>query len=215
MTFLKLRYDCARILNKPPEWLFIILKITVLYPHMESHLPPSPLGFFHFLSFLNWRIIALQCCGGLCCTSTWISSNYIHETLESPLDCKEIKPVNPKGNQPWIFIGRNNTEAPTFWPPDANSWLTGKDPDAGKDWGQEEKGAIEDKMVGWHHWLNGHESEQTPEDSEGQGKLQFMESQSQTPLSDWTTTSPLSWASFLLPTPPGSHRGLGWIAYVK
>ena len=118
---------------------------------MESHLPWSPLGFFHFLSFLNWRIIALQCCGGLCCTSTWISYNYIHETLESPLDCKEIKPVNPKGNQHWIFIGRNNTEASTFWPPDAKSWLIGKDPDAGKDWGQEEKGAIED-MASLTQW---------------------------------------------------------------
>ena len=71
-----------------------------------------------------------------------------------------IKPVNPKGNQPWIFIGRTDTEAPILWPPNAKSWLTGKDPDAGKDWGQEEKGTTEDEMVGWHHWLNGHEFEQ-------------------------------------------------------
>ena len=87
----------------------------------------------------------------------------LEKILESPLDSKEIKPVNSKGNQSWIFIGRTDAEAeaPILWPPDAKSWLTGKDPDAGKDWRQEEKGMTEDKMVGWHHWLNGHEFEQT------------------------------------------------------
>ena len=86
---------------------------------------------------------------------------------------KEIKTVNPKGNQPWIFIGRTDAEAeaPILWPPDVKNWLTGKDPDAGKDWGREEKGMTEDEMIGWHHWLNGHEFEQTPGDSEGQGSL--------------------------------------------
>ena len=81
------------------------------------------------------------------------------KTLESPLDCKEIQPVHPKGNQSWIFIGRADTEAetPILWPPDVKSWLIWKDPDAGKDWGQEEKEKTEDEMVGWHHWLNGHE----------------------------------------------------------
>ena len=79
--------------------------------------------------------------------------------------------TNPKGNQPWIFIGRTNAEAPILWPPDAKSWLIRKDPDAGKDWRQEEKGMTEDEMVGWHHWLNGHEFEETPGDGEGQGKL--------------------------------------------
>ena len=91
--------------------------------------------------------------------------------LESPLESKEIKPVNPKGNQPWIFIGRTDAEAeaPILWPPDAKSQLTGKDSNAGKDWGQEKKGMIEDEMVGWHHLLNGSEFKQTPGDSEGQG----------------------------------------------
>ena len=86
---------------------------------------------------------------------------------------KEIKPVNPKGNQPWIFILRTDAEAeaPILWPPDEKSWLIGEDPDAGKDWGQEEKGATEDEMVGWHHQLNGHEFEQTLGDGEGQGSL--------------------------------------------
>ena len=79
----------------------------------------------------------------------------VGEDAESPVDCKEIQPVNPKGNQPWIFIGRTNAEAPILWPPDAKSRLIGKDPDAGKDCRQEEKGETEDEMVGWHHWLNG------------------------------------------------------------
>ena len=89
----------------------------------------------------------------------------IGKTLESPLDCKEIQLVNPKGNQSWIFIGRTDAEAetPILWPPDAKNWLTGKDPGAGKDWRQEEKGTTEDELVGWHHWLDGHEFEQAPE----------------------------------------------------
>ena len=76
----------------------------------------------------------------------------------SPLDCKEIQPVHPKGDQSWVFIGRTDVEAesPILWPPDAKSWLIGKDPDAGKDWGQEEKGMTEDEMAGWHHQLDGH-----------------------------------------------------------
>ena len=93
----------------------------------------------------------------------------LEKILESPLDCKEIKPVNPKGNQPWIFIGRTDAEAPILWPPDMKSWLFGKYPDVGKDWGQKEKGVSEDEMVRQHQQLNGHESEQTLGDGEGQG----------------------------------------------
>ena len=83
----------------------------------------------------------------------------LEKTLETPLDCKEIQPVHPKGDQSWVFIGRTDVEAetPIFWPPDAKSWLIWKDRDAGKDWGQEEKGTTEDKMAGWHHLLNGHQ----------------------------------------------------------
>ena len=93
----------------------------------------------------------------------------LEKTLESPLDYKEIQPVHPKGNQPWI--GRTDGEAPIFWSPNAKSWLIEKDPDAGKDWGLEEKGTTEDGMFGWHHWLNGHELEQTQGDGEWQGSL--------------------------------------------
>ena len=85
----------------------------------------------------------------------------LEQTLEKSLDCKDSKPVYPKGNQSWIFIGRTDAEAetPIVWPPDAKNWLTGKDPDAGKDWKQEEKGMTEDEIVGWHHQLSGHEFE--------------------------------------------------------
>ena len=101
------------------------------------------------------------------CEESWAPKNWcfwtvvLEKTLESPLDCKEIKPVHPKGNQSWIFIERTDTkaEAPLLWPPDVKSWLLGKDPDAGKDWWREEKGTTEDEMVGWHHQLDGHEFE--------------------------------------------------------
>ena len=98
----------------------------------------------------------------------------VAEDSWDPLDYKEIQPVHSKGNQSWIFIGGTDAEAeaPMLWPPDAKSWLVGKDPDAGKDWRQEEKGMPEDEMVGWHHRLNGYEFEQTPWDSGGQGRLE-------------------------------------------
>ena len=97
----------------------------------------------------------------------------LEKTLESPLDCKEIQPVSPKWNQSLIFIGRSNAdaEAPVLWPPDIKNWLIGKDPDAGKDRRQEEKGTIEDKMVGWHHQLDGHDFEQAPGVGNGRESL--------------------------------------------
>ena len=97
----------------------------------------------------------------------------LEKTLESLLDCKEIQPVHPKENQSWIFIGRTDaeTEAPVLWPPDAKNWFIGKDPEAGKDWRQEEKGLTEDEMAGWQHWLNGHEFEQAPGVGDRQGGL--------------------------------------------
>ena len=93
--------------------------------------------------------------------------------LESSLDCKEIQPVHSKGDQPWVFFGRTDTEAetPILWPPQAKSWLTGKDSDAGRAWGQEEKGMTEDEMAGWHHWLDGREFGWTPGVDGGQGGL--------------------------------------------
>ena len=110
---------------------------------------------------------------------SWVKKNWclwtvvLEKTLESPLDCKKIQPVHPKGNQSWIFIGRTYAEAetPILWPPGVKNWLIWKDPDVGKDWRQEEKGKTEDEMVGWHHRLSGHEFEQAPGDGEGQGRL--------------------------------------------
>ena len=95
---------------------------------------------------------------------SWVLKNWcfwtvvLEKTLESPLDCKEIQPVHPKGDQSWVFIGRTDVEAetPILWPPDVKNWLLGKDPDAGKDWRREEQRMTEDEMVGWHHRLNGH-----------------------------------------------------------
>ena len=122
----------------------------------------------------------------------WFWIMVLKKTPESPLDCKEIKSVNPKQNQLWIFIGRADAEAeaPILWTPDAKSQLIGKDPDAGKDWRQEEKWVTEDEMAGWHHWLNGHEYEQTPGDSEDREAWHAAvhgAAKSQTRLSDWMT----------------------------
>ena len=102
----------------------------------------------------------------------------LEKTLETTLDCKEIKPVNPKGNQSWIFTGRTDAEAeaPVLWVHDVKNRLIGKDPDAGKDWGQEENGVTENEMVEWPHWLNGHESEQALGINEGQGSLASLQS---------------------------------------
>ena len=137
----------------------------------------------------------------------WVPKNWcfwivvLEKTLENLLDCKEIKSVNPKGNQPWIFTGRTDSEAeaPILWPLDAKSRLIWKDPDAGKDWGQKMKGPTEHKMLGWHHQLHGHEFEQTPGDSGGQGSLACCSPwglQSRTWLSDWTTTTNLFLESY-------------------
>ena len=109
----------------------------------------------------------------------WMPKNWcfwtvvLEKTLESPLDCRDFKSINPKGNQPWLFIGRTDAEAetPILWPPDVKNWLTGKDPDAGKDWRQEEKGTTEGEMVGWHHQLNGRELGLILGDGGGQGSL--------------------------------------------
>ena len=111
---------------------------------------------------------------------------------KTPLDYKEIKPVHPKGNQPWICIGRTDAEAdtPMLWPPDVKNWLIGKDPDAGKDFGQEEKGTTEDEMVGWHYWLDGHEFEQALEVGDGQGSLVCCNPWSRKELD---TTEQLNW----------------------
>ena len=137
----------------------------------------------------------------------WAPTNWcfwtvvLEKTLGSPLDCKEIKSVNPKESQSWIFIRRTEVEAetPILWPPDAKSWLIWKDPDAGKDWRLEEMGTTEDEMVGWHHRLNGHEFEQAPGVGDGQGSLVCCSPWGREEwewLSDWTE---LNWIAVAKP----------------
>ena len=133
---------------------------------------------------------------------SWAPKNWcfwtvlLEKTLESPLDCKEIQPVHPKGDQSWVFIVGTDVEAETLilWPPDVKSWLIWKDPHAGKDWGQEEKGMTEDETVGWHHWLNEHGFGCTPEVGDGHGLFMrqaavYGVTKSWTQLSDWTELS--------------------------
>ena len=132
------------------------------------------------------------------CEESWAPKDWcfwtvvLEKTLVSPLDYKEIQPVHSKGDQPWVFFGKNDAKAetPVLWPPHAKSWLIGKDSDAGRDWGQEEKGATKDAMAGWHHWLDGRESEWTPGDGDGQGGLACCDSLGR---KESDTTEQLNW----------------------
>ena len=131
----------------------------------------------------------------------WVQKNWcfwtvvLEKTLESPLDCKEIQPVHSKGDQSWVFIGRTDVEAeaPILWPPGVKSWLIGKDPDAGKDWGREEKGMTEDEIVGWCHQLNGHGFGWTPGVDDGQGGLACYSSWGH---KESDTTERLNWTEY-------------------
>ena len=132
------------------------------------------------------------------CEESWVPENLyfwtvvLEKTLESPMDCKGIQPVPSKGDQSWVFFGRNDAKAetPVLWPPHAKSWLIGKDSDAGRDWGQEEKRTTEDEMAGWHHWLDGRESEWTLGIGDGQGGLACCDSWG---LKESDTTERLNW----------------------
>ena len=138
----------------------------------------------------------------------WVQKNWcfwtvvLEKMLESPLDCKEIQLVHPKGDHSWVFTGRTDVEAETLilWPPDAKSWLIWKDPVAGKDWGQEEKGTAEDEMVGWHHQLNGREFERTPGVGDGQGGLACCSSWGckESDTTEWLNWTELNWTKQLL-----------------
>ena len=141
------------------------------------------------------------------CEESWVLKNWcfwalvLKKTLESPLDCKEIQPVHPKGDQYWVFIGRTDAEAeaPVLWPDDVKNWLSWEDPDAGKDWRQEEKGTTEDEMVGWHHRLNGHEFEQAPGDGDGQEGLKCYSPWGckESDMAEWRNWTELNWITLL------------------
>ena len=152
----------------------------------------------HFTVWATREASACVCMWELDYKENWAPKNWcfctvvLEKTLESPLDCKEIQPIHPNGDQYWVFIGRTDVEAetPILRPPDTKSWLLWKDPDAGKDWGQKEKGTIEDEMVGWHHQLNGHGFGWTPwvgdMDREAWCAVVHGVTKTRTWLSDWT-----------------------------
>ena len=143
------------------------------------------------------------------CEESWVPKNWcfrnvvLEKTLESPLDCKEIPPVHSEGDQPWEFFGRNDAKAetPVLWPPHAKSWFIGKDSDAGRDWGYEEKGTTEDEMMGWYHWLSGRGSEWTPGVGDGQGGLAFCESWGHKELdtTEWLNCIEVSFSKAMAP----------------
>ena len=149
-------------------FVFLVIKLCIIVVFLET-VPSSQLkdkGYFMMGIFYWYRLAPKNWC-------FWIV--VLEKTLESPLDCKEIQPVHSKGDQPWDFFGAE-AETPVLWPPHAKSWLIGKDSDAGRLWGQEEKGTTEDEMAGWHHWLDGCESEWTPGVGDGQGGLACCDS---------------------------------------
>ena len=141
----------------------------------QRHYLPTEVGLVKAMVFP----VVIYGCESWTYKESWAPKNrcfwtvMLEKTLESPLDCKEIKLVNPQGNQSWIFIGRTDAEAetPIHWPPDGKNWLLGEDPDAGQDWRQEKKGTTEDEMVGWHHQLDGREFEQALGVGDGQGSI--------------------------------------------
>ena len=162
--------------------------IVMFYNHGRSHVE------FIFASVC----ILLRVIWEMDCEESWALKNWwfwtvvLEKTLENPLDCKEIQPVHSKGGQSWVFFGSNDAKAetPVLWPPHASGWLIGKDSDARRDWGQEEKGMTEDEMAGWHRWLNGHEFEWTPGVGEGQVGLACCDSWGR---KESDTTERLNW----------------------
>ena len=153
------------------------------------------------------------------CEESWVLKNWcfwtvvLEKTLESPLDCKEIQPVHSEGDQPWDFYGRNDAkdETPVLWPRHAKSWLIGKDSDAGRDWGQEEKGTTEDEMTGWHHWLDGRQSQWTPGVGDGQGGLVCCNSWGHKELD---TTEQLIWSDLIDERTQGFETDLWLPGYI-
>ena len=169
----------------------------ILCDPIDGSPPGSPVPGILQARTLEWVAISFSD------KESWAPNNWcfwstvLKKTLESPLDCKEIKPVNLKGNQSWIFTGRTDAEAetPILWLPDAKNWLIGKDPDAGKDWGQEEKGMTEDEMVGRHHQLYGHEFEQASWIGDGQESLACYSpwGSKESDTTEWLKWTELNW----------------------
>ena len=157
----------------------------------------------HLVKAMVFSMVMYGC--ELDCEESWAPKNWcfwtmvLEKTLESPLDCKEIQPVHSEGDQPWDFFGGNDAKAetPALWPPHVKSWLFGKDSDAGRNWGQEEKGSTQDEMAGWHHGLDGRESEWTPRDGDEQGGLACCDSWGRSELD---MTEQLTWTEMNCPS---------------
>ena len=178
------------IAHQPP--LSMVISITRLpFKETANLCPGQQFMKASISSYSFWALLStfgFSCGHGwmweLDCEEGWAPKNWcfwtvvLEKTLESPLDCKENQPAHSKGDQSWVFFGKNDAkgETPVLGPPDAKSWLIGKHPDAGRDWGQEEKGTTEDEMAGWHHWLDGYEFEWTPGVGDGQGGLACCDS---------------------------------------
>ena len=185
-------------------------RISVAFHLYWVNTPFSCMAFLSINKIFYWVIFSWNWC-------FW--TVVLEKTLESPLDFKEIQPVHSKGDQSWVFFGKNDAEAetPVLWPPHAKSWLIGKDLDAGRDWGQEKKGTTEDEMAGWHHWLDGREFEWTPGVGDGQGGLACCDSwgrKSRTRLSDWSELNWFSWKEKTVFSPVNIFHwtggGVGW-----
>ena len=209
-----------------------------LYNRLQFH--PPHYNWFKCILFNSWVIFHIQKQRhyfanrgpssqgygfSVDCEESWALKNWcfwtvvLEKTLESPLDCKEIQPVHSEGDQSWVFFGGNDAKAetPVLWPPHVKSWPIGKDSDAGRDWGQEEKGTTEDEMAGWHHWLDGHEFEGTLGVGDGQGGLACCKSQGckesdATERLNWTaiTNCPCILHHSLQFQAPGWKQSAGW-----
>ena len=168
-------------------------------PHILNSSVNEHLGCFHVLVTINSaaKNPGMYVSFWIMSFPGYMPSNGIAGSYESPLDCKEIQPVHSKGDQPWVFFGRNGAkaEAPVLWPPHAKSWLIGKDSDAGRDWGQEEKGMTENEMTGWHHPPNGLKFEWTPGVGNGQGGLACCDSWGR---KESDTTERLNWTELMV-----------------
>ena len=183
MTSSKARYPLQRPCNlywltlSTPTWYYFFLNISKICLYLNNTTNQLIRKFKHLKNLFRTVVLKI---------------------LESPLDSKGVKPTNPKGNQPWIFIARTDDEAEAtiLWPPDVKSWLTGKDPDVGKEWGQEEKGTTEDEMARWHHRLDEHEFEWTLGVGDGQEGLVCCDSwgRKESDTTEWLNWTELSWA---------------------
>ena len=172
--------------------------MTKVMTNLDSILKSRDITLPTKVRLVKAMVLPVQWMWELNCEESWVPKNWcfwtvvLEKTLESPLNCKEIQPVHPKGDQSWVFSGRTDVEAetPILWPPHVKNWLIGKDPNAGKDWGQEEEGTTENEMVGWHHRLNGHEFGWTLGVGDGQGGLACCGSWGRKELD---TTERLNW----------------------